>query len=136
MEKPFSYEIDPNYDFVLEERGNTYTAARKIRWGDRDHFSLDIRKWYATEDGERMAKGCSLMSDEGAHELARALISTGYGNNKEIASEICTNRPEIAARIFDQIQNNDILRHKVEDIISNNLDGEDDEEYHDLSEVI
>ena len=76
------------------------------------------------------------MSDEGAHELARVLISTGYGNDKEIASEICANRPEIAARIFDQIQNNDILKHKVEDIISNNLDDEDSEEYHDLSEVI
>lgn len=136
MEKPFSYEIDPNYDFVLEERGNTYTAARKIRWGDRDHFSLDIRKWYATEDGERMAKGCSLMTDEGAHELTRVLVSTGYGIDKEIASEICANRPEIAARIFDQIQNNDDLRNTVEDIIVNQLVDEDEEEYHDLGEVI
>ena len=69
MEKPFTFEIDPNYDYVLEERGNTYTALRKTRWGDRDHSSLDIRKWYATEEGERMAKGCSLMSDEGLMNL-------------------------------------------------------------------
>ena len=136
MEKPFSYEIDPNYDYVLEEKGNTFTAIRKIRWGDRDHFNLDIRKWYATEEGERMTKkGCSLMSDEGADELTRVLISTGYGNDKEIAKEICTNRSEIAARIYDHIQNNDILRHTVEDIIVNHL-AEEDDEYHDLGEVI
>ena len=32
MEKPFTYEVDPNFDYVLEERGNTYTALKKIRW--------------------------------------------------------------------------------------------------------
>lgn len=137
MERPFTYEIDPNYDYVLEERGNTYIALRKIRWGDRDHFNLDIRKWYATEDGERMAKGCSLMSDEGADELARVLISTGYGNEKEICNEICNNRVEIAARIYDQIQTNESLRNELEDIIVNNIAEEDnEEEYHNLKEVI
>ena len=137
MERPFTYEIDPNYDYVLEERGNTYIALRKIRRGDRDHFNLDIRKWYATEDGERMAKGCSLMSDEGADELARVLISTGYGNEKEICNEICNNRVEIAARIYDQIQTNESLRSELEDIIVNNISEEDnEEEYHNLKEVI
>ena len=135
MEKPFTYEVDPNYDYVLEERGNTYTALKKIRWGDNDHFSLDIRKWYATENGERMAKGCSLMSDEGADELTRVLVSTGYGNDKDLASEICTNRAELAARIYDCIQNSDILRHTVDDIINNQL-ADEEEEYHDLREVI
>lgn len=135
MEKPFTYEVDPNYDYVLEERGNTYTALKKIRWGDNDHFSLDIRKWYATENGERMAKGCSLMTDEGANELTRVLISTGYGNDKEIASEICENRPELVARIYDHIQNNSTLKNTIEDIIVNQL-ADEEEEYHDLREVI
>ena len=39
-----------------------------------------------------MAKGCSLMTDEGADELTRVLVSTGYGDDKELASEICSNR--------------------------------------------
>ena len=137
MEKPFTYEIDPDFDYVLEERGNTYTAARKIRWGDRDHFSFDIRKWYATEEGERMAKGCSFMSDEGVDELARVLLSTGYGNDKELANEICSGaRDELAARIYNRILEDKDLKDRVEDIIVNHLADEDEEEYHDLREVI
>lgn len=135
MEKPFTYEVDPNFDYVLEERGNTYTALKKIRWGDNDHFSLDIRKWYATENGERMAKGCSLMTDEGADELTRVLVSTGYGNDKELASEICSNRTELSARIYNNILNNDNLKDTVESIISNQI-ADEEEEYHDLREVI
>lgn len=133
--KPFHFEVDPNYDFVLEERGNTYTALRKIRWGDKEDFSLDIRKYYATEDGERMAKGCSLMSKDGADELTRVLISTGYGNEKQIAEEICNSRDEIAARVYDTILNNNDLKNRIEDIITNHL-SEENEEYFDLDEVI
>lgn len=135
MEKPFTYEVDPNFDYVLEERGNTYTALKKIRWGDNDHFSLDIRKWYATENGERMAKGCSLMTDEGADELTRVLVSTGYGDDKELASEICSNRTELAARIYNNILYIDDLKDTVESIISNQI-ADEEEEYHDLREVI
>lgn len=135
-EKPFHYDVDPNYDFVLEERGNTYTALRKIRWGDKEDFSLDIRKYYATEEGERMAKGCSLMSREGADELTRVLVSTGYGEDKQITESICSTRPEIAARIYDKIQNDSDLKNQVEDIIANHLSDEDDEEYFNLDEVI
>lgn len=134
-EKPFHYDIDPNYDFVLEERGNTYTALRKIRWGDKEDFSLDIRKYYATEEGERMAKGCSLMSKEGANELARVLVDTGYGDEKQLAKAICDNRVELAARIYDSIVENKDLKDTVEDIIVNHL-ADEEEEYYDLNEVI
>lgn len=135
-EKPFHFEIDPNFDFVLEERGNTYTALRKIKWGDKDEFSLDIRKYYATEGGERMAKGCSLMSRDGADELVKVLISTGYGNDKQIAEAICANRDEIVARIYDKILSDSDLKGRVEDIIVNHLSDEKEEEYFDLDEVI
>lgn len=134
-EKPFHYDVDPNYDFVLEERGNTYTALRKIRWGDKEDFSLDIRKYYATEEGERMAKGCSLMSKEGADELARVLVDTGYGDEKQLAKAICDNRVELAARIYDTITENKDLKDTVEDIIVNHL-ADEEEEYYDLNEVI
>lgn len=134
-EKPFHYDVDPNYDFVLEERGNTYTALRKIRWGDKEDFSLDIRKYYATEEGERMAKGCSLMSKEGADELARVLVDTGYGDEKQLAKAICDNRVELAARIYDSIVENKDLKDTVEDIIVNHL-ADEEEEYYDLNEVI
>lgn len=135
-DKPFHYDVDPDYDFVLEERGNTYTALRKIRWMDKDSFALDLRKYYATEDGEKMAKGVSLMSEEGADELVRVLVSTQYGDDKQLADTICSDRVEVAARIYDKIQNDNELKNQVEDIIVNHLADENDEEYYNLDEVI
>lgn len=135
-DKPFHYDVDPDYDFVLEERGNTYTALRKIRWMDKDSFALDLRKYYATEEGEKMAKGVSLMSEEGANELVRVLVSTQYGDDRQLADTICSDRVEVAARIYDKIQNDNELKNQVEDIIVNHLADENDEEYYNLDEVI
>lgn len=83
-----------------------------------------------------MAKGCSLMSDEGADELTKVLISTGYGDDKEIANSIIdNNRTELMARIYDAITTDKDLQNTIEDIIVNQLSDEEDE-YVDLEEVI
>lgn len=130
--KPFTYEVDPDFDYILDEKGNTYTALRKIRWGDREDFKLDVRKYYATEEGERMSKGCSL-SDEAADEAVKVLLSTGYGDDREVAKAIIDNeRLGIIARIVDEVNSNDILRKKVE---SEDISSEDEELY-DLDEVV
>lgn len=133
-DKPFHFEIDPEFDFVLEEKGNTYTALRKIKWGDKENYSLDLRKYYATEKGEQMSKGCSLMTEEGADELTRVLIMQGYGDDRTLAKNICEERPELASMIYDTIQNDDNLKRTVENIIENSTQEED--EYFDLDEVI
>lgn len=130
--KPFTYEMDPNYDYILDEKGNTYTALRKIRWGNREDYKLDLRKYYATEDGEKMSKGCSF-SDEAADELVKTLISTGYGNADAVAESICTDRIDIAARIVKSIEENDILARKVEKEKANIPESE---EFYDLEDVI
>lgn len=83
----FTYEIDKNYDHILEEKGNVFTAVRKIKWGNSNDFKLDIRKYYNTNDGETMSKGISL-SDDGVNELVNVLTSTGYGDTKEIINNI------------------------------------------------
>lgn len=83
----FSYEVDKDYNYILEEKGNMFTAVRKIKWGNSDTFKLDIRKYYDTDNGETMAKGISL-SDDGANELVNVLTSTGYGDTKEIIDNI------------------------------------------------
>ena len=75
------------------------------------------------------------MSDEGADELTRVLIYENYGNEKELARDICERRPELAARIYDIIENDKDLKNNVEDIIVNKLADEEDE-YYDLDEVI
>lgn len=134
--KPFTYEVDPNFDYVLEEKGNTYTALRKIKWGSSDSFKIDIRKYYATDAGERMAKGCSLMSDEGVNELANVLIDNDYGDAKKIADSIITKRMDICARVYDALENDPSLKKDLDKMISKGLIDDESEEYYDLEGVI
>lgn len=132
--KEFKYEVNPEFDFVLEERANTYIALRKIKWGNSEEEKIDIRKYIATEEGERMMKGCSF-SDEGANELTRVLVDQGYGNDKEIFETIIDKRPEITSRFIDKIQNSsdkEIAEHLEEYPIVE----EPEEEFVDLKEVL
>lgn len=80
--KDFSFEIEPNFDFILEEGANTSTNLRKISWNGREP-KLDIRKWSYNDGEERMLKGCTL-SDEGGNELACALVENGYGDTNRL----------------------------------------------------
>ena len=103
-DKEFKYETDPNFDFVLEERANTFIALRKNKWGDQSEAKLDIRKYRATEEGEMMMKGCSF-SNEGANELTKVLVEQGYGSDKDIYDAIINNRPEITSRFIETVRN-------------------------------
>lgn len=83
----FSYTIHDDYDYIIEESTNSFIAARKLSWGTSDKVKLDIRKYFNTENGERLHKGISI-SDEGANELTRVLCSTGYGDTEDIIYSI------------------------------------------------
>ena len=91
----FSYDIDQSFDFILEEKANKFTALRKIRWGDSGDYKLDIRNYVATNDGERMLKGCTFISDSGVHELTDVLLSQGYGYPEKIIETLTTSRMDI-----------------------------------------
>lgn len=135
-DKEFKYSVDPNFDFVLEERANTYIALRKIKWGENSEPKIDIRKYVATEEGERMMKGCS-MSDEGANELAKVLVQQGYGKDKDIFESIIDNRPEITSRFIREIKESSdsaieehLKKYPIVDV------EEDDEELFNLNEIV
>lgn len=83
----FSYKILEGFDYILDESNNTFTALRKIAWGNSENYRLDIRKYYNTAEGERMAKGCSF-SDDAAHELVKVLVENNYGDTRDIISGI------------------------------------------------
>lgn len=103
MTKPFTYQVSGEFDHILEEHGNTYTAFRKIMFGDSGVYKPDVRKYYATEEGERMAKGCTL-TDEAANNLASALIQEGYGEDKDLYNTISEYRPELCSRFIEEVQ--------------------------------
>lgn len=108
----FKYSIDESYNHIIDEKGNTFLALRKIAWGDSDNYRLDLRKYYNTEEGERMAKGVS-MSDEAADELVNVLTSTGYGNTKEIIDNI-KNRDEFFTCLSQSIGKDNIPETDME----------------------
>ena len=111
--KDFSFEIIPDFDFILEEGSNTSVNLRKISWNGRDP-KLDIRKWSYNDGEERMLKGCTL-SDEGGNELACVLVEHGYGDTNRLLKALSTRKDF----------------HGVVDITESDSSEDDDEEYYD-----
>ena len=102
--KEFKFDIDKNFgDHVIEERDNLSIIMRKISWGNSGEYKVDIRKYLYTEEGERMNKGISL-TDNGANELAKELVSCGYGDTKEIIKAL-SKREENLADLINQCNN-------------------------------
>lgn len=95
----FKYKVC-DLDRVVEERGSVFMALRRIAWGyaqddeveNPDDIKLDLRKYYATSTGERMNKGVTFISDDGAHELVHVMLEEGYGDS-ERCIEILKERP-------------------------------------------
>ena len=132
MARDFIYTADPDFDFTIDEKGNTFIALRKIDWGNKGDFKLDLRKYYASESGETMSKGLSFLTDEGPNELTKVLIENGYGNDEEIANTILENRKGVLARIAVALEDPEKSYDlKVE------LERElEDEEFYDPEELI
>lgn len=132
MARDFTYNIDPNFDYTIDEKGNTFIALRKIDWGGNGNYKLDLRKYYASESGETMSKGVSFLTEDGPDELAKVLLETGYGNDTEIAETIIKERPYIAKRIKDELDNNQFYNKRIEDLEVEN----EEETYYDPEELI
>ena len=84
----FSYEVQKEFDFIIEESGNNSINLRKISWNGRP-YKLDLRKYSYKDGKESMLKGISI-SDEGANELTEVLIENGYGDTKRIIKALRT----------------------------------------------
>ena len=84
----FSYTLDKDFDYTIDEKGNSFIALRKIKWGSSDEYRLDLRKWFNTATGETMSKGVSFMTDDGPHELVKVMVEQGYGHTKDIVEAL------------------------------------------------
>ena len=87
-DKKIEYSIVDEFDHTIDEAGNQFIALRKIRWGDRDKVSLDIRKYWMQAEGEVLGKGVSFLTEEGPHELVDVMTREGYGHTKEILKSL------------------------------------------------
>ena len=127
MEKEITYTIHDGFDHIVDESNNSFIALRKLSWGDSANVKLDIRKWYSGKDGvEKVGKGVSFLTDEGPHELTRALVENGYGYTKEILNAI-KDRPDF---------NTALSSLGKDTAIDIEIDDEDVTEYYDPKELI
>lgn len=85
--KPIYFE---NIDDVFDEKGTTFLSMRKVQWvkegeePDVTKAKLELRKFRVTDEGERMDKGFSFLTEKGPSTLAKNLIERGFGETKEI----------------------------------------------------
>lgn len=117
-DKEFHYEIDPNFDFTIEEKGNVFLALRKIYWNGKEEAKLDLRKYISTENGERMQKGVSFLSEEGPNELINVLMKNDYGNPTDIADIVVDKRKDIFDAISKRV--NGVFPISADDINTDN----------------
>ena len=129
MAREFSYTVDPNFDYTIDEKGNTFIALRKIDWSNSGNYKLDLRKYYASESGETMAKGVSFLTEEGPDELTKVLLETGYGNPDEITDTIVYKRPDVLRKLCKVISSDPSLSDPK-------LINDEDEEFYDPEELM
>lgn len=87
MATEFKYEVDENFDHLVEEKGNQALFFRRVSWGGRDG-KLELRKWYVDGSSETPGKGITFMTEEGPSELVKVMTDNGFGNTDEILESI------------------------------------------------
>lgn len=83
----FKYEVDKDFDYLIEERGNQALFFRRVSWGGRE-AKPEIRKWYVDGTSETPGKGFAFMTEEGPDELIKTMTELGYGKTDEILENI------------------------------------------------
>lgn len=116
----FKYEVDPNFDYLVEEKGNQAVFFRRVSWGGRD-AKPEIRKWYVDGTSETPGKGVSFMTEEGPDELVNIMTKVGYGKTEEILENISKREdfPVSVKKIFGKSNEeliNDYESVEVEDV--------------------
>lgn len=87
----YKYHIVDDVDHIIDEKGNSFIALRKMYWGDNDPSSakLELRKYYNNASGEETpSKGVTFITDDGPHNLTHTLVDMGYGNTEKLLKSL------------------------------------------------
>lgn len=116
----FGYEVMNGYDYLFDEKGNSFLALREVKWNN-GKTNLELRKWFNNADGSEIAgKGFSFLTEDGPHELVNTMLKNDFGRTEEVL-EIIKKREDF----------NDSLSH-----IDHKIDDKDSTEYYDPKEFI
>lgn len=104
--KDITYEYDREFgDIILEDTKDGSINLRKVSWNGAP-YKVDIRRYKYDEGTEITLKGIGI-TDQGADELAKALVEKGFGKTKDLVNAIKKrkdfNDPEIASKL-DQFE--------------------------------
>lgn len=117
----FKYEVDEEFDYLVEEKGNQAIFFRRVSWGGRD-AKPEIRKWYVDGTSETPGKGVTFMTEEGPDELVKVMTEVGFGKTDEILENI-SKREDFGISVKK------ILGKGLEELIDDNADIELEEVY-------
>jgi hypothetical protein len=132
----FNMQIMDDFDFIIEEKGNSFTALRKLRWSDKSATKLDIRKYMIDSDGnEVIGKGIGFMTEEGPHELVKVMTENGYGKTKEILVAI-KDREDFMPSLSKVLSNSQMDELSEENPDLEFPDDKDEEVYYDPRELV
>lgn len=121
------FNINEDLNEIFEEKGNTFSAIRKLSWGDKEKEYIDIRKWYSNEDGETPGKGFCFSTEDGPHELVTILLKKNYGYTDDVIDAI-KDRSD-----FKKSLSNVLNGKELEDL---NIDlSEVEDKFHDPSDI-
>lgn len=133
MAKDFNMQIIDDFDFILEEKGNSFTALRKLKWSENSTVRLDIRRYIINSEGDEVTgKGVGFLTEDGPDELVKVLVENDYGVTSEILSAI-EGRDEFIVSLKRVLSD-----EKLEEL--NNVtieeEEEDEEVYYDPRELV
>lgn len=72
---------------IIDEKNNSAIIMQEVSWNERG-YHLEIRKWRIEETGEAPMKGFSFLTEEGPHNLTKALLKNGFGKTDEVLETI------------------------------------------------
>lgn len=121
------YFVHDEVDYIFEEKGNGFSAFRKLQWAkDGEESNIDkakyeLRRWYVDKEGEEVpGKGFTFSTDAGPSAMVELLVEKGFGNTKEL---------------LNILKSRDDFRDSVESLDSN-YEEDSDGQYFDAREML
>lgn len=88
------YKVFKDYNIIFDEKTSSFGSVRKVQWvsegaePDESKAKIEIRKFFATAQGEKMSSGYAFSTPEGPNELVDGMVENGFGNTKNILKSL------------------------------------------------
>lgn len=131
MAKEFNMQIIDDFDFILEEKGNSFTALRKLKWSDNSAVRLDVRRYIINSEGDEVTgKGVGFLTEDGPDELVKVMAENGYGKTPEVFTAL-ESRDDFIVSLKRTLSD-----EKLEELNNVTIEEEEEDVYYDPRELV